>query len=416
MPKEVSQYPPGTYGAYMDKLANRLQEKVMAIQKMKNDPKWQQASKDAKEKSGGGVDPVVQEMRQLQNDARKTMAQLSMADMWSQRAGRNLNTPVEESDKRQMNESIGYAANSPQNRAMFDPKMVDGTANLLGLNGNNPPSHARIMRNYSEYQEAYEQTKEAETSEAKQARMREAKALLTDLKKSTQKSFVGRIKSFFVGNSKEYNNALAAMESVAQGGDPAQAKDAIKKYLDLRGNKVRDHQYGRDRFDAMMKGLALVSRPKEFENFCQDLTEARQARSNGAYKGKLDPMDYQPAEVREAAMRQQDIERIKVDSKGGISNRQTADFFSKLRKATKATPELEEYALVHPGVRDAARKIAQQKGLRINIPKTPTGLDKNLTGELEKLDANAREWAKLSQEQRETEPAREPVLSRRPAP
>lgn len=415
MPKEVSKYPPGSYGAYMDELANQLQEKVMAIQRMKNDPKWQQASKDAKEKSGGGVDPVVQEMRQLQNDARKTMAQLSIADMWSQRGGRDLNSPVE-SDKRQMDDSVESAANSPQNRAMFDAKMVDGTANLLGLNGNNPPSHARIMRNYSEYRDAYQETRQAETNEAKQMRMREAQSLLTDLKNSTQKSFVGRIKSFFVGNSKEYNNALAAMENVAQGGDPAQAKDAIKKYLDLRGNKVRDHQYGRDRFDAMMKGLALVSRPKEFENFCQDLTEARQARSNGAYKGKLDPMDYQPAEVREAAMRQQDIERIKVDSNGGISNRQTADFFSKLRKATKATPELEEYALVHPGVRDAARKIAQEKGLRINIPKTPTGLDENLTGKLEKLGANAQEMAKLSQNQRETEPAREPVPSRRPAP
>ena len=415
MPKEVSKYPPGTYGAYMDELANRLQEKVMAIQRMKNDPKWQQASKDAKEKSGGGVDPVVQEMRQLQNDARKTMAQLSIADMWSQRGGRDLNSPVE-SDKRQMDDSVDYAANSPQNRALFDPKMVDGTANLLGLNGNNPPSHDRIIRNYSEYRDAYQETRQAETNEAKQMRMREAQSLLTDLKNSTQKSFMGKLKSFFVGNSKEYNNALAAMESVAQGGDPAQAKDAIKKYLDLRGNKVRDHQYGRDRFDAMMKGLALVSRPKEFENFCQDLTEARQARSNGAYKGKLDPMDYQPAEVREAAMRQQDIERIKVDSNGGISNRQTADFFSKLRKATKATPELEEYALVHPGVRDAARKIAQEKGLRINIPKTPTGLDENLTGKLEKLGANAQEMAKLSQEQRETEPAREQAPARAPQP
>ena len=415
MPKEVSKYPPGTYGAYMDELANRLQEKVMAIQRMKNDPKWQQASKDAKEKSGGGVDPVVQEMRQLQNDARKTMAQLSIADMWSQRGGRDLNSPVE-SDKRQMDDSVDSAANLPQNRAMFDPKMVDGTANLLGLNGNNPPSHARIIRNYSEYRDAYEQTKEAETPEARQTRMREAQSLLTDLKNSTQKSFMGKLKSFFVGNSKEYNNALAAMENVAQGGDPAQAKDAIKKYLDLRGNKVRDHQYGRDRFDAMMKGLALVSRPKEFENFCQDLTEARQARSNGAYKGKLDPMDYQPAEVREAAMRQQDIERIKVDSNGGISNRQTADFFSNLRKATKATPELEEYALVHPGVRDAARKIAQEKGLRINIPKTPTGLDENLTGKLEKLGANAQEMAKLSQTQRETEPTREPAPARAPRP
>ena len=415
MPKEVSKYPPGTYGAYMDELANRLQEKVMAIQRMKNDPKWQQASKDAKEKSGGEVDPVVQEMQQLQNDARKTMAQLSIADMWSQRGGRDLNSPVE-SDKRQMDDSVDSAANLPQNRAMFDPKMVDGTANLLGLNGNNPPSHDRIIRNYSEYRDAYRETRQAETEEAKQMRMREAKSLLNDLKKSTQKSFVGRIKSFFVGNSKEYNNALAAMESVAQGGDPAQAKDAIKKYLDLRGNKVRDHQYGRDRFDAMMKGLALVSRPKEFENFCQDLTEARQARSNGAYKGKLDPMDYQPAEVREAAMRQQDIERIKVDSNGGISNRQTADFFSNLRKAKKATPALEEYALVHPGVRDAARKIAQEKGLRINIPKTPTGLDENLTGKLEKLGANAQEMAKLSQEQRETEPAREPVPARAPRP
>ena len=304
-----------------------------------------------------------------------------------------------------MEQSADTAAEKPENRAMFDANMVDRTARFLGVNGQTPPTADRILRNYSEYQEAYEEARQPETQEEREKRMAAAKALLGDLKKSTQKSFVGKLKSFFVGNSKEYNDAFAAMEGLANGTlDPQQAKEAIRKYLDLRGNKVRDHQYGRDRFDAMMKGLALVSRPKEFENFCQDLTEARQYRSKGAYKGKVDPADYQPG-AREAergtATREQDIQRINADSLDGRFYRKSDDFFAKLRNAKQSTPELEQFALEHPGVREAAREIATKNGLEINIPKSPTGLSDDLKGKLREQESNVRLYAGLPPKQAE---------------
>lgn len=73
MPKEVSKYPPGSYGAYLDQQAYLLQEKVRAIQEMEANPKY-----------------IAKDMRQLQHDAGKALVSLSLAQERIKRGGRNL--------------------------------------------------------------------------------------------------------------------------------------------------------------------------------------------------------------------------------------------------------------------------------------------------------------------------------------
>jgi len=70
------------------------------------------------------------------------------------------------------------------------------------------------------------------------------------------------------------------------------------EYLDIRKNKVRDHQYGRDRFDAMMKSLATVMEPLEFARYCRNVDLARRGRDPN-YRGITDPNQFLSDEGRE---------------------------------------------------------------------------------------------------------------------
>lgn len=125
-----------------------------------------------------------------------------------------------------------------------------------------------------------------------------AKNLVTQLEQSTQKSILGKIKSFFVGNSQQYKAAFKAMQDLANGKVQTQeqreaAKDAIEDYVMNRGDKVRDHQYGRDRFDAMMKGLGEIMEPEEFLETVNRINRLREERSH-TRENAINGEDYLP--------------------------------------------------------------------------------------------------------------------------
>ena len=145
---------------------------------------------------------------------------------------------------------------------------------------------------------------------AERWRLRE---LMRDLKQSTQKSFTGKLKSWFVGNSNEYKEAYDAMGDLAYDKDMSEekrteAKEKIKKYLSVRGKKVRDHQYGRDRFDAFMKGLATVMEPQEFKDYCEEVNQIR-SQIDKTGKSKIDPETYKTPEARQKDIIQQAKQR-----------------------------------------------------------------------------------------------------------
>ena len=64
--------------------------------------------------------------------------------------------------------------------------------------------------------------------EQREQKRTDTKGLVERLKGTTSKSFAGRLKSFFVGNSKEYDKAFEAMQKFSEGKlSPDKAKEAI---------------------------------------------------------------------------------------------------------------------------------------------------------------------------------------------
>ena len=244
-----------------------------------------------------------------------------------------------------------------------------------------------------------------------QDRMQE---LVSDLRLSTQKSFTGRLKSFFVGNSAEYKAAFSAIQSLSGQTKmtPVQrnnAKDAIKRYLDLRGKKVRDHQYGRDRFDAFMKGMSMLMEPQEFVDYCKDL-DAQRGQLDKGYKGHIDPEAYMTPEAKEKRAAEQErkareaeerraqeaVDRVPYDQNmlannaerdGAISEAHACvDFLRNVRgePSEKNRMWVDEQMLAHPEARELARKVVQKRGLDIEIPETA----------VDKLDAKSQKLLK----------------------
>lgn len=130
--------------------------------------------------------------------------------------------------------------------------------------------------------------------------------LVQTLESSTQKSFFGKLKDIFVGNSNQYKLALAAMKDLAEGkvkaNDMKTKTDAILDYVLLRGGKVRDHEYGRDRFDAFLKGLGEIMEPKEFLECCKTLNERRE-QWYGNTSFSIHAENYVPTEEKREALR-----------------------------------------------------------------------------------------------------------------
>ena len=214
------------------------------------------------------------------------------------------------------------------------------------------------------------------------------KSIAAELKQTTSKSFGGKLKSFFVGNSKEYDKALKAMEDVSEGKvSKEDAKKSIMDYLDIRKNKVRDHQYGRERFDGFMKGLQTLMEPQEFLDYCKGVDDARRAR-DPSYKGVTNPEDYmspearqklaqereQQAAEREAQEAKLDEERLAKDAQEPGRAEKNQKFLGWLGKQQNMTQKdranAEQYMTDHPGVREEARKIAEKRGLDVDIPQS----------------------------------------------
>ena len=234
----------------------------------------------------------------------------------------------------------------------------------------------------------------AKEMDSKKARFTE---LVGKLEQSTHKSFVGRLKSFFVGNSKEYETALKAMKGLRDGTiSNEQAKKDIKAYLNLRGNKVRDHQYGRDRFDALMSGLSTIMEPKEFKAYCGEIDEMRREKSNNKYKMKTEPDAFKTRgqaardhdlladesrmrdamKDRETQEKQRDEDYWKLKQlvqfgirkqfgmmKNGIVDREMGNTLNEDRKAS-----MEFYLQRNPSVREEAKRIVDQFKLDIKVP------------------------------------------------
>ena len=215
-----------------------------------------------------------------------------------------------EQEARKLKEQIRW---SPEFAAVIEETSLSSLLNMA------EPQHDQSQQNtevrpVTQFKEFYDKrvSELGPQIQVRAERLRLRK-LIGDLKQSTQKSFAGKLKSWFVGNSEQYKNAYGAMRRLAYDDkltpeEKDKAKKDIKEYLTLRGKKVRDHQYGRDRFDAFMKGLATVMEPQEFKDYCEEVNQIR-SQIDKAGKSKIDPETYKTPEARQKDIIQQAKQR-----------------------------------------------------------------------------------------------------------
>ena len=288
-------FPEGTYGAWLQQKNEQLTQRIRDIQERANDPAWRAEHQNDKVPEGQPAYYNTDlQMGLWQFDAATVYARMSVVQKRMSDSNKWLYDKLpSDADMDELTFEAGQQASKKEFVELFHADMINKTADFFGVTWKMPPTPDYTVNRVGELQGAREQEM--------QERRESAKVLVDQLKKSAQKSFTGKLKSFFVGNSKEYKEALQAMQNFADGkGNPAEARDKISKYLDLRGNKVRDHQYGRERFDAMLSGLALVTSKEEFEKRCGAIDEARRVRSKGTYTGTIDPEKYSPEAQKQA--------------------------------------------------------------------------------------------------------------------
>ena len=251
------------------------------------------------------------------------------------------------------------------------------------------------------------QTPEVQQRKAELQEQQRFKNLVNELKATTSKSFTGKLKSFFVGNSKEYDAAFKAIQGLSDGTvSKDKAREDIMKYLNLRGSKVRDHQYGKDRFDAMLRGLSSVMEPEAFIDYCKGIDKARFDRSKGAYKGHIDAKAYMSDETKQklaenerkrvqARLREEAVKRVDYDSLKIAKDLKDDDRYSENERFLKYLRRIKErdlgpskseqlrgYMLEHPTVREEARKIVEERGMDIEVPLTAVDLMDDQTKEV----------------------------------
>ena len=409
-------YPPNTYGAYLEDLAERIHRNVQEIGQMYQDPNFMEEFS----KSHTEEPPAIEDWDRTRISVGRNLCIMQLAQKMMNDEGLHLDDPtppIHRGQEYTWQDKLRHDAENEyvKFQHLFYPEMFQNARQFLHLDGKNPPEPGELLNSYNEMvgarQKALTTAKEMKAAAAEE-RKAPAKALLDNLKKSEQKSFYGAIKSFFVGNSKEYDAALKAVEGLADGtGDPKKAKQAIEQYLDLRGNKVRDHQFGRDRFDAMMKSLALVSTPREFIEYCEKTEQARFDRAKGAYKDVIDVSKYlSPEEIAKGKeqMKQQDVERINTDSYmydmygSNDTGRFAYDLMSlKNEKGfdAKLRDSLKQYMEAHPAVREAARDFVEKNGLKFRVPALPEGLNGQDMAKMRDIDNKLRDNLHLPQKE-----------------
>ena len=401
-------YPPNTYGYYLEDLAERLHNAVQDIGKRYQDFNWLAAYEMSKtiDRASPEFPEEVDDWIRDTSNAGQYLCKMRLMQKMMNDNGMTLDdpTPGLSSDGYSWDDKLHRDADNEYTRnktvqKLFLPEYFDESRRLFHLDGPEPPALEQVLLPFNEMMGERQSAIEA-VKVAAEERKAPAKALLDNLKKSEQKSFYGAIKSFFVGNSKEYDAALKAVEGLANGtGDAKKAKKAIEQYLDLRGNKVRDHQFGRDRFDAMMKSLALVSTPGEFMEYCDKIEQARFDRSKGAYEDmslSSEYMDISQFLKGKEERKQRDAERLEKEEKNMrlLDYRDFANDLKKLKDEKEWDPELrrnlKEFMEEHPMVREAAQEFIEKNGLKFRVPNPPEEVSRDLVDKMEAVNSYLR--------------------------
>ena len=309
MPKE---YKPDSYGEAMQKEANELLQSIRSMQELLEE----------------GAEPGEVGYEQKRKDAQKSFTRLLLYHQESLEYG--IDTQFYGTSKHFVDTQAQEHENDPKIKALFAPENLSNLEKMMTDKDKELLPVDRMIENFQASVVKTDDQKEQFKKGIEETRLREKRQEITEkLSGTLSKSFAGRIKSFFVGNSKEYDRAFNSLSALAAGeGDARAAEENIKQYLTLRGKKVRDHEYGRERFEYMMQGLATVMDPMKFEQFCAGIDQDRRELSKGAYKGTIDATQYMTDAQKEQLAAQKQAAEQKLEDK------ETRNDFSK-----KKTPE-----------------------------------------------------------------------------
>ena len=170
--------------------------------------------------------------------------------------------------------------------------------------------------------------------------------------------------------------------------DASRVFDAVEAYT--KGKKsVRMTKQGRESFDLAMTALAIAAKNgdpaarQRAQNLVDRINEVRGSAdpkhtnhvSLQGYEPKnLEEMQRKAAE-REAKEAQRDAERLAKDAQDPARAEKNQKFLGWLGKQPQGMSQedradAELYVTNHPGVREEARRIAEERGLPMDIPKT----------------------------------------------
>ena len=189
------------------------------------------------------------------------------------------------------------------------------------------------------------------------------------------------------GRSEEWQKLRDAL-SDPEMQDASWVFDAVEAYT--KGKKsVRMTKQGRESFDLAMTALAIAAKNgdpaarQRAQNLVDRINEVRGSAdpkhtnhvSLQGYEPKnLEEMQRKAAE-REAKEAQRDAERLAKDAQDPARAEKNQKFLGWLGKQPQGMSQedradAELYVTNHPGVREEARRIAEERGLPMDIPKT----------------------------------------------
>ena len=231
---------------------------------------------------------------------------------------------------------------------------------------------SRVIRNPGEFVIALEANGQIrlDTNEDRQREEQHRAGLLADfVEKSASRSFSGRLKSWFVGNSKEYDKAITALKGYANGGVRKEtAVKYIKDYLDIRKHKVRDHQYGRDRFQGFMESLETLMEPKEFKEYCDEVNAARKSRD-----AQYDPRHVQPEQFSPQSDKSV-LKGLLAEEQTQIENRKKTDLANEAAQRVKREADAKKYKKMQEEFdKELEEELAAQNGKTTKTEKTTSG-------------------------------------------
>ena len=236
---------------------------------------------------------------------------------------------------------------------------------------------SRVIRNPGEFVIALEANGQIrlDTNEDRQREEQHRAGLLADfVEKSASRSFSGRLKSWFVGNSKEYDKAITALKGYANGGVRKEtAVKYIKDYLDIRKHKVRDHQYGRDRFQGFMESLETLMEPKEFKEYCDEVNDARKSKDTQYYPRHVQPEQFSPQSDKSV------LKGLLAEEQTQIENRKKTDLANEAAQRVKREADAKKYKKMQEEFDKELKELEEELATQ-NGKTTKTKTEKTTSG------------------------------------